>query len=68
LLDHFAEFALEQAEKVIDGRVEKGRFLRDVLTKVIQYSENIVGKALELAEIRTSLVASAGIGGTTNIL
>jgi hypothetical protein len=54
LLDHFAEFALAQAEKLMDGRIEKGRLLHDVRTKVIQYRENIVGKALELAEKETA--------------
>ena len=48
LVDHFAEFALAQGEKVIDGRTEKGSFLHDVRTKVIQYREHVMGTALGL--------------------
>jgi hypothetical protein len=46
LVDHFAEFALAQAEKVADSRTERGGFLLDVRTKLMQYREHIVGTAL----------------------
>ena len=50
LIDHFAEFALAQAEKVVGGRTEKGSFLLDVRTKLMQYREHVVGTALGWAD------------------
>lgn len=69
LLDHFANFTLEQAERV-GCQLSMTSIVSAVRWKVLEYREHIVGTALELAkptEYETMLADLAGAQTTASL-